>query len=530
MIPGLEPSTDDPRTDDGGSDVTQDEDAQDEDAQDEDAQDEDAQDEDAQDEGLAMLAGRNARLIRRQRAALILAVSCALFAGGGLVASRFVRSPQQQAASVRPPKASLLTAPVQEQVLAQTLITRGTVAAAEQIQVTPSSPSQGATSAVVTAVRAKIGQNVKAGQVLLEVSGRPVIALPGAVPAYRDLKPGDEGKDVTELQHALAALGYYSADPSGTFDWNTKQAVTALYQHLGYDVPTTGGAGDTTDRQALQAAQAAVDQARRAVDDMKRQIVAAAAQPSSSTSRKPPSGQEPLSVQLSYLQQALDQAIDNQNQLIATTGPELPGAEFVFVPSFPARVQTIDAAIGHLVTGSLLTLSTGRLQVSAQLQPDQAGLVKQGTSVMITSEALGQQVPGRLHRIGQVTTQGTGSASGGEPATSTNPSGTQPGGTTAVAPYVPITITPAKSLSSAWDGQDVRLTFTQARTAKPVLVVPISAITTGADGSTTITTVAGTTTSRIRVRAGVSADGFVQVAPLDGHPLTASDRVVIGQQ
>lgn len=511
MIPGLESSHDDHSdgqfTEDGESDDA------------------------ATEEDLALLAGRNARLIRRQRIALIVAVLCALLAGGGLVASRFVRSPQQQAASVGPPKAFLLTAAVQDRVLTQALISRGSVAATEQIDVTPATPSQGALRVVVTAVRVKIGQSIKARQVLLEISGRPVIALTGAVPAYRDLKPGDNGKDVTELQRGLAALGYYSAHhPSGTFDWNTKQAVSALYQALGYDVPTTGGHGDTGDQQALEAAQNAVDQAQRAVHDMKRQIAAAAAQPSSSTSPAPPSGQEPLSVQLRYLEQALNQAIDNQNRLIATTGPEMPLSETVFVPTFPARVQTLTAAVGQTVTGSLLTLSTGDLQVTAQLQPDQAGLVEQGAAVTITSETLGQQVTGKLTRIGQVTTQPTGSGASGATSTPTGQSGNQPGGTTAVAPYIPITITPSKTLTGAWDGQDVRLTFTQARTATPVLVVPVSAITTGADGSTTVTIVSGTTTTRVTVHAGVSADGFVQVTPVSDQALHAGDRVVIGQR
>jgi len=158
------------------------------------------------------------RLVRRQRITVVIALVCAVVSIGGLVASRFVRSPQQQAASVGAPTPSVLTAPVVRQVLNRTLATRGTVAAAREVQVAPGAPGgQGASVAVVTAVRVGVGQAVSAGQVLVEVSGRPVIALPGDVPAYRDLKPGDTGKDITELQQALAARGLYRESASGTF-------------------------------------------------------------------------------------------------------------------------------------------------------------------------------------------------------------------------------------------------------------------------------------------------------------------------
>jgi HlyD family secretion protein len=106
------------------------------------------------------------------------------------------------------------------------------------------------------------------------------------------------------------------------------------------------------------------------------------------------------------------------------------------------------------------------------------------------------------------------------PATET---GDQPG-----RPYVRVVATPRSRLGPAWFGQDVRLTVTSARTAAPVLVVPLSAVSAGVDGRTTVSRIsAGGTVTRIEVRAGMSGGGFVEITPVS-RPLVAGDRVLVG--
>ena len=62
------------------------------------------------------------------------------------------------------------------------------------------------------------------------------------MPAWRDLTPGETGPDVTELQQALASLGYYDdGDTAGYYGPATEYAVTLYYEHLGYTPPATGG-------------------------------------------------------------------------------------------------------------------------------------------------------------------------------------------------------------------------------------------------------------------------------------------------
>jgi hypothetical protein len=88
----------------------------------------------------------------------------------------------------------------------------------------------------VTRIDVRSGDAVRPGRALLEVSGRPVIALRGTLPVYRNLKPGTEGDDVTQLQKALADTGHpVAGDPAGLFGPGTKSALTALYRSIGYD-------------------------------------------------------------------------------------------------------------------------------------------------------------------------------------------------------------------------------------------------------------------------------------------------------
>jgi multidrug efflux pump subunit AcrA (membrane-fusion protein) len=52
------------------------------------------------------------------------------------------------------------------------------------------------------------GDKVDCGDVLYRVDDDPVLLLCGTVPAYRDLRRGDKGKDVRQLKRNLRKLGY----------------------------------------------------------------------------------------------------------------------------------------------------------------------------------------------------------------------------------------------------------------------------------------------------------------------------------
>lgn len=84
-------------------------------------------------------------------------------------------------------------------------------------------------------------------------------------------------------------------------------------------------------------------------------------------------------------------------------------------------------------------------------------------------------------------------------------------------------------LPAGFAGQDVRLTIESASTDGEALVVPVTAVSAGADGRTVVTAVSAEGTQRrIEVRTGTSGDGFVAVTPAQPGSLTAGTRVVIG--
>jgi hypothetical protein len=83
-----------------------------------------------------------------------------------------------------------------------------------------------------------VGQTIRQGQAIYQVSGTPVVLLYGNVPAYRDLSPGMTGADVTELNTDLVKLGYATASAIGPrsgwdyFSGETAYALGLLQAHL----------------------------------------------------------------------------------------------------------------------------------------------------------------------------------------------------------------------------------------------------------------------------------------------------------
>ena len=101
----------------------------------------------------------------------------------------------------------------------------------------PSAPALPETLRQVVSVQPhRSGDRVSVGQLLAEVSGRPVFAFPASAPLYRDLIVGTRGPDVTALQETLMAAGFLnSAD--GVFGQATLSALEKLYRRHGHAAP-----------------------------------------------------------------------------------------------------------------------------------------------------------------------------------------------------------------------------------------------------------------------------------------------------
>lgn len=188
------------------------------------------------------LAGPGRRRRRTAaRGALALLVLAAVGATGVLAGAKVAE--RNRAADPGPSAPPVVTVPVESQRLVDLreldcTARRGDLAIA-------AAPSYGGESPVVTAVKVANGRQVDAGDPVVEVSGRPVIALPGRFPLYRDLHPGDTGVDVRQLQEALSDAGY-DVGVDGTFGPRTTRAVQALYRHAGYPVATQTAAPPQT--------------------------------------------------------------------------------------------------------------------------------------------------------------------------------------------------------------------------------------------------------------------------------------------
>jgi peptidoglycan hydrolase-like protein with peptidoglycan-binding domain len=214
------------------------------------------------------------RLGKRRAAGLAVAALIGLAVVGWLAAGQ-IRSPARVAAETAPPKASPITVPVVQRTLSTKVIVRGTVRyGAPQAAVLATSRLKQAVggSDIVTRPprrKAKLGT----GDLAMAVDGRPVFTLPGLVPMNRDLRRGDRGPDVRQLEKALQALGHDPGAVDGRFDAATQAAVSAFYLRRGFDPFGPTELQLDTLRTAEAAAATALDaqlQALNTIDQAKR--------------------------------------------------------------------------------------------------------------------------------------------------------------------------------------------------------------------------------------------------------------------
>ncbi|MFI7286817.1 efflux RND transporter periplasmic adaptor subunit [Streptomyces anulatus] len=71
----------------------------------------------------------------------------------------------------------------------------------------------------------RTGSTVERNERLYEIDGRPVRLMYGSGPMYRTLEPGDEGRDVEQLERNLADLGYTGFTPDQEYTELTAAAV-----------------------------------------------------------------------------------------------------------------------------------------------------------------------------------------------------------------------------------------------------------------------------------------------------------------
>ncbi|MGV9453005.1 efflux RND transporter periplasmic adaptor subunit [Streptomyces sp. NPDC003635] len=87
------------------------------------------------------------------------------------------------------------------------------------------------------------GERIARGEALYRLDDEPVVLLYGAVPAYRELRAGVEGRDVEQLERNLKALGHDGFTVDDTYTEATAEAVRQWQGELGVEETGTVAPG-----------------------------------------------------------------------------------------------------------------------------------------------------------------------------------------------------------------------------------------------------------------------------------------------
>ncbi|WP_066587499.1 peptidoglycan-binding domain-containing protein [Cellulomonas timonensis] len=180
----------------------------------------------------------HARSARSRTAAWLVATALVAMVAAVVAAALLSPAMRSEPAKREPEATPVTRAVVERRALGDEVPTlRGTLRATTTISVSAPALTPPVARLVVTDAPADVGTVVSSGNVLIGISGRPIIALATDVPLYRPLYPDDTGEDVRQLQAALAELGLYAGEVDGVFGSLTAEAVTAMYAQVGYEAP-----------------------------------------------------------------------------------------------------------------------------------------------------------------------------------------------------------------------------------------------------------------------------------------------------
>jgi peptidoglycan hydrolase-like protein with peptidoglycan-binding domain len=468
--------------------------------------------------------GKLGQLDRKYKLALSLIFVILLAAASWIAGSR-IQSPAEAAARTAPPTPSPILVPIEERVLTSDVITRGTArfGLPQSVSLAPSLLKGQA--GVITTLPAR-GDQRKEGEVVLTASGRPVILFQGKTPAYRDLYVGLSGEDVRQLEAALQRLKFDPGPVDGLYDEKTAAAVASLYEAAGYASFTPGPEQSSALRLLENELAMAVNEKAAAEDTLALAPLAVkAAQAERAARVAASSGSAQTAAQLSGdiavkraedAQKAAAREVERLTKLVdeltaeyeaarAKTDSPLPLDEYVFLPSFPVRVEELNVKIGDPARGLILTLTNNQLAIDSSLPIAEASLVKPGMKVAIDEPDLGLQATGVVSRVAE--TPGTDGADGYH-----------------VYFEIQVDETPVKL-----EGFSLRLTIPVKSTGDAVAVVPISALFLAADGTSRLQVEKNGRLELIEVKPGLSADGFVEVTPVKGT-LASGQLVLVGYE
>lgn len=483
------------------------------------------------------------RVIRGNRLMWLVSGASVVCLAAGYAAGA-ITSPATSAGSAEP---GPITVPVESRALENTVTLRGDAAFDDAVEVRVAAGDREG-PAVVTGSVPEVGATLDALSVALEVAGRPVIVLAGALPAYRTLRAGHTGPDVVQLKAALRAVGIDPGD-SESYDAATASAVAELYQRVGYGAPDPGAAA----RGALDAAHEAVrgaeaslaaaeaelavagaglDTARRlelehAVREAARELAAARAAGDARAVERAEDGLQlaqaqrdvglapadtrtqsgavaSARVQLAAARTALDDA------RTAVLTP-LPVGEVQFLPTLPRRVDDVSASRGAILEGAAMVVSGATLSVTASADAADAKLLAEGAPAVVELPG-GRELAAVVRAIAQ-------------PGSAPGKPGTEDAKASKRWRVVLAPTSPTAQQVEALRGQNVRVRIPVASTDGAVLVVPAAALTAGPGGESRVEVVDRQRSRVVPVQTGLAANGLVEIT----GAISVDDLVVVGR-
>ena len=433
----------------------------------------------------------------------------------GAVLMQFVVSPAELAARTEPPEAGPVTAVIEERSIENAIVARGEVTYADSKEVEIDA-SDGEGRPIVTGHVPKVGDLLEAGDVALEVVGRPVIVLRGALPSYRTLSIGMRGPDVIQLKKALNKLGYWAGDlDSDLFEWDTSAAVGQLYEDVGYE-PSTGG---EEAQEAYREAEATVRAAETAL---------ARAQASYNQALASTSKDDPIvdALEIEEAEDTLSVAYEQLEEAEIGVQPILPSGEVLFLTSLPRRVDEVFVRRGDSLSGAAMIVSGAKLTIEGTLSEQDAELLEKGMIAFYTT-ANGEEKEAKITKI--IPPRASASNSNDDSGDSYD------GGGQASDRYT-VRLNPGKLSKEeieALRGKNVRLRIPIASTEGEVLVVPLAALSAGADGGNRVELLVPVAddpyqVETVQVSVGLAAEGFVEIKSDDSR-ITSGAKVVVGR-
>ena len=180
-------------------------------------------------------AAKSASSRRRTRQAAVVVGISVLSAAIGVVVGSRLKSPADAANEREAPAASVITVPVEKRKLVSTLVVSGQTQYVEPtpVRLAGAVGTSAGDRQVVTRIP-ELNSEIAEGGLLMEISGRPVFAMRGELPMYRQLTPGAKGPDVLQLETSLEALGFPPGTVDDLYDAGTEAALDAFYLSRGY--------------------------------------------------------------------------------------------------------------------------------------------------------------------------------------------------------------------------------------------------------------------------------------------------------